>query len=161
MTKYTDEQIIAYLKTLREGDVLTAVKDKDGEYTAGSKYVAKLDNDGDLCIEDEGISSDYIRIGRVYDNYVHEMFKAGVFEIPTQVSEAPFELTITQTYPTDVFDDKAYYIVHASVDGAGLARLQALEAESKRAGKLAELYAKREEIQAQIEEAERSLEVTQ
>ncbi|WP_060210531.1 hypothetical protein [Sporosarcina koreensis] len=157
MTKYTDEQIIAYLKTLREGDVLTAVKDKGGEYTAGSKYVAKLDNDGDLYIKNDNISSDYIRIGSTYVCYVFVRFQTGVFEIPAQVNDAPFELTITQTYPTDVFDDKAYYIVHASVDGAGLVRLQALEAESKRAGVLAELYAKRDAIQTQI----RSLEVTQ
>lgn len=153
MTKYTDEQIIAYLKTLREGDVLIAARDGD-YYTEGDRYAVSKDLDGDMHISDDGDNPVYVNMGDSYDICVARRIRDGIFEIPAQASAKPFELTITQAYPTAVFDDKSYYIVHASVDGAGLERLRALEAEGKRASVLAELYAKRGALQAQIDDLE-------
>lgn len=154
MTKYADEQIIEYLRTLREGDVLTAVKDLPEEYTKGWRYYVSEDGGGDLRLIDDNGLFNYVRIGGSFDCSDAVLFRDGIFEIPTQTNAEPFEISITQTYPTDVFDDKSYYIVHATADGTGLERLQALSAEGKRTSELARLIAQRDEIQRKIDDLE-------
>jgi len=152
MTKYTDEEIIAYLKTLREDDVLTANKSFETEYTAGDHYRVRKDEDGDLYIRDNDRFRDYISVGNDYRNYVDDMVREGVFEIPTPASAVkPFHLEIT-SYTLEAYHTDRNITVIA--DDVGLARLIELEAEGKKSRNIAVLYAKRTEVQAEIDRLE-------
>lgn len=151
MTKYTDEEIIAYLKTLREGDVLTAVGGRD-DITIGKRYTIEKDSDGDIFIEDDDGGDNYVRINVDYEYNVARLFRGGIFEIPSQ-SSAPFYASIRQTVEIES-GDKPYKSVSVRVDDAGFAELEALESRSFDSRLLADLYAKRDELQAQIDALE-------
>ena len=154
-TKYTDEQIIEYLRTLREGDVLTAVS--DSRYLAeGKRYVVTADSDGDLRITDRDGDPDYVRIGVGYDFDVAERIRDGVFEIPTQAAESSY-VSIRQIAEIES-GGTTYKSVSVRVDDAGFAELEALEVRSFTSRKLAGLYAQRAEIQAEIDAITKSLE---
>lgn len=150
-TKYTDEEIIAYLRTLREGDVLTAAK-SDKRFTAGGKYVAEADEDGDLIIRNNYDGGRYVHLGDNYKCRVFGYIREGIFEIPTQ--SKPFALAIMQSIETGQYAAGTHYHVNVSVNEAGLAKLRDLEAGSLKAEELAHLYAERGEIQRKIDEME-------
>lgn len=151
-TKYTDEQIIEYLRTLREGDELTAVKDYHGDFSEGRQYTVKEDGDGDLYIDDNDVYGSYVFVGTDYDCSVLRRFVDGTFEIPSQ-SNAPFYASIRQIVEIES-GGKPYKSVTIRVDDAGFAELEALESRSFDSRLLADLYAKRNEIQAEIDALE-------
>lgn len=151
MTKYTDEEIIAYLKTLREGDVLTATK-TDDSFTKGRHYVVSKDKHDDLRLRRDLGGAAFIHIGADYRRSVHARFRLGIFEIPTPaIASKPFHIDIT-SYTLESHSATQYIEIEA--DGAGLARLFELEAEGKRSRDLVHLYAKRAELQADIDRLE-------
>ena len=149
--KYTDEQIIDYLRTLREGDVLTAARN-DEYFTEGKRYSVDVDCDGDLRILDDGGDSDYVRLRSGYDHCVADYIREGIFEIPTPAPDY-FYASIRQIAEINS-GGIPYKSVTVRVDDAGFAELEALEARSYKSRELAGLYAKRAEIQAQIDELE-------
>lgn len=153
-TKYTDEQIIAYLRTLREGDVLTAVAD-DGDFTAGRLYDVGVDSDGDLRIEDNYGGTHYVNIGGDFDCSLAVDFHEGIFEIPTPANAAPDSIYVSIRQIAEITSGGIpYKSVTVRVDDAGFAELEALESRSFNTRKLARLYAERAEIQAEIDALE-------
>lgn len=150
--KYTDGQIIAYLKTLREGDVLTAVKtDDDGNYTAGRRYVVSKVG-GDLRVADNDGYKFSVNQGGYYKSGIFEYIREGIFEIPSQANAVkPFHIDITSyTIETQC----SAHEIEIVADAAGLARLFELEAEGKKSRDLDHLYARRDAIQADIDALE-------
>lgn len=152
MSKYTGEEIIAYLKTLREGDTLTAVM-KGRWYTAGKTYQVEADSDGDLRVKDDEDCDSYVNIGDEYDCSFANDVQCGIFDIP---STKPFKLGIAQTIDSGQYGVNTYYHVSVTVDEAGLAKLRELEAESLKTSELSQLYAERVEIQRKIDGLEAS-----
>lgn len=151
MAKYTDEEIIAYLRTLREGDVLTAVA--DGRYiTEGERYVVNTNSDGDLRISDDDGDPDYVRCDGSYDGCVADYIRDGIFEIPTSATDSLY-VHLRQVVEVES-GGKSYKNVTVRVDDAGFVELEALEARAFNSRTLAALYAQRAEIQTQIDELE-------
>ena len=156
MAKYTDEENIAYLRTLREGDVLTAVADSDEYYTEGKQYVVEKDDDGDLYVMNNFVNSDYVNVGDDYNHEFSYFIREGIFEIPTPTPDS-FYVQLRQVVGLDS-EGAATKSVTIHVDDAGFAELEALERRSFKSRELAGLYAQRAEIQAEIVAAERSRE---
>jgi len=152
MTKYTDEEIIAYLKTLREGDVLTAVRNEDIYYTKGATYEIRADEDGDLYVHDNDDTFEYVKIGERFDEEIADYIAAGIFEIPTPLAESIYVSIrqIAEIHPGGI----PYKSVIVRVDDAGFAELEALEHRSVKSRELAGLYAQRAELQAEIDRLE-------
>ena len=150
-SKYKDEQIIEYLRTLREGDVLTAVGNH-GDFTMGKRYTIEADDDGDLYVTDDSDCVRYIFVGDDFGYSVLRLLNEGTFEIPTQTI-APFYASIRQIVEVES-GGIPYKSVTVRVDSAGFAELEALEARSFKSRTLAALYAQRAEIQTQIDELE-------
>ncbi|MET3658489.1 hypothetical protein [Sporosarcina psychrophila] len=155
MTKYTDEEIIAYLKTLREGDVLTAVKsfNEASVFKSGRRYEVRADMAGDLFVYcDSRHSKHFVNIGVDYGRYVASIFSRGIFEIPAPATvDKPFLIDIS-SYTVSPYNGT--YSIEIQADGAGLAQLFELEARGNTSRNLAALYAKRAELQVEIDRLE-------
>lgn len=149
-TKYTDEQIIAYLRTLREGDVLTAVKD-DMYITKGERYIVVSDLDGDLGISDDDGDLEYVRIKDGYNFRVFDYIRDGIFEIKAQSTGY---IEIESVIQNGSSDDRRRYSIRITANEAGYEAIRALEADSVKAEALAQLKAERDALQAQIDDLE-------
>lgn len=154
-TKYTDEQIIAYLRTLREGDVLTAVADSDEYYTAGKRYTVEKDSDGDKYVTDNESDRDYVNYSEGYREDFYEYVRDGIFDIPAQSTGY---IEIDSVIHNGTSDDRRRYSIRITANEAGYEAIRALEADSVKSEALAQLKAERDALQAQIDEIERSLE---
>lgn len=150
MAKYTDEEIIAYLRTLREGDVLTAVKsDEDASYTTGRRYSVSMDDNSDLCVRDNDGFGFNVNKGGEYVSGLFFFLRKGTFEIPSPLAESIYVSIrqIAEIHPGGI----PYKSVTVRVDDAGFAELEGLEHRSVKSRELAGLYARRAEIQAEID----------
>lgn len=148
MANYTDEEIIAYLKTLKEGDVLIAVEDdKEDDITKGKSYKVRSDGDGDLEFTDDFPYDRFINVGKDYQDDVFELFKRGLFEIPTKSTDK-FYVEISDR---GEFGDSDTALMLIYVDKAGHERMLALEKDSVKTAELAALYEQQAELQRKID----------
>lgn len=147
MTKYTDEQIIEYLRTLRKGDVLTAVDGVHDDFTTGKRYTIEADEDDDLYVTDDSDYDRYVSVSGNFEYSVRRLLVGGVFEIPSPANATPetFYASIRQ-----IIEIGSYRSVTVRVDDAGFAELEALEHRSVKSRELAGLYKQRDAIQAEI-----------
>lgn len=149
MTKFDKDATIAYLKTLKAGDRLTALR-TTRNYTADSLYKVFADGEGDLYVLTDEEYEDYVNISNSYTECVYGLVRDGVFALPSDVGY----ITIGARSTAATLDEKVAYSVVMNVDEAGYQTLLKLERDSFKAEELAKLHAQLSEIQTKITELE-------
>lgn len=143
---YRQSDIIKYIKTLRDGDVVRPVISRH-DFTAGYGYLIRKDNDGDLYVSDDTDCRIFVNIGGECDSDFLSLIEDGVFVVP---NTPPFFLQIDNMSHEDAGDGSPIFYVTITADKAGMEKLEELDKESSTSIELARLLAKKAEIDAQI-----------
>lgn len=91
MTKYSEDEVVSFLKTLKLGDCLTCVKQGRG-FVLNCVYEVKEDNLGGLFITDSHGNKGYIGLGGRYAGNVYDSYIDGIFSIPQKDKEEEEEI---------------------------------------------------------------------